>query len=264
VMLVCRFEARTARRSCSFTGRHGSAALQRRCRRRVRPGRLVAPGASFVLGDPSTSSSAVEAWSRLPRGATRRRQTLVEDGRDGGAPTRVADTVDLRGFLMGYGDALEVVGPPPLRAYFEEQAENLARLYGRPSQRPPPPPDLRVRARRRATGAAVRQASRSTGAAHGAVDPSGSRATRSCASNRSSSGPLERGPRGRWTPSPPRAQHSPRPRRRASAPRRRPNARHDRASPQVIDPVVSVPVPDRTRPVPPLGTGLEGVQAAGS
>ena len=41
----------------------------------------------------------------------------------------VADTADLRWWLLGFGAAVEVVGPASLRAEFEEQAEKLRRMY---------------------------------------------------------------------------------------------------------------------------------------
>lgn len=41
----------------------------------------------------------------------------------------VADTADLRWWLLGFGAAVEVVGPGSLRAEFAEQAEKLRRIY---------------------------------------------------------------------------------------------------------------------------------------
>lgn len=153
VMLVCRFEGKDG---AALLQLHRVVTARQLLQAAVPPAGfdldafVAAGGASFVLGDPldlelRVSEGVVPSFLEAPLGEG---QTLVEDGAGWRRlRTRVADTVDLRGFLMGYGDALEVVGPPALRAYFEEQAENLARLYGRPSQRPPAPPgDLRVRA----------------------------------------------------------------------------------------------------------------------
>jgi predicted DNA-binding transcriptional regulator YafY len=153
VMLVCRFE-----------GKDGPATVQlhRITRARALPTAAVPPagfdldaflaagGASFVLGEPvdlelRVAAGAAPSFEEAPLSDG---QTLTDDG-DGWwrLRARTTDTVDLRGLLASYGDALEVVSPAALRAYFQEQAENLIRLYGRPSQRPPAPPgDLRVRA----------------------------------------------------------------------------------------------------------------------
>lgn len=152
VMMVCRFEGKP---NAAITLLHRIATAKALKTTAVPPegfdldAFLTAGGASFVLGEP------VELELRVADGTvTTFREAPLGDGQcieDDGAgwwrlQTTVADTVDLRGFLMGYGDSIEVVGPPPLRAYFEEQAQNLVRLYGRPSQRPPAPPaDLRVR-----------------------------------------------------------------------------------------------------------------------
>jgi len=153
VMLVCRFEGKP---DAAIVQLHRVVTAKQLPTAAVAPAGfdldafLAAGGASFVLGEPlelelRVAEGTVPSFREAPLGEG---QTLVEDGVGWWRlRTRVADTVDLRGFLMSYGDALEVVSPPALRAYFQEQTENLARLYGRPSQRPPAPPgDLRVRA----------------------------------------------------------------------------------------------------------------------
>lgn len=42
----------------------------------------------------------------------------------------VADTADLRWWLLGFGAAAEVTGPGSLRAELAEQAEKLQRIFG--------------------------------------------------------------------------------------------------------------------------------------
>lgn len=50
------------------------------------------------------------------------------DGRVRLSPT-VADTAELRWWLLGFGEGVEVIGPKALRAEFKETAENMARAY---------------------------------------------------------------------------------------------------------------------------------------
>ena len=63
--------------------------------------------------------------SRLARD---HRAADMEDGRVLVEAT-VADTADLRWWLLGFGSAVEVLGPAPLRAEFREQAEAMRALY---------------------------------------------------------------------------------------------------------------------------------------
>ena len=76
-----------------------------------------------VLFDADAAFHLTE--SRLARD---HRTTPQADGRTLIEAT-VADTADLRWWLLGFGAAVEVVGPDSLRAEFEEQAEKLRRIY---------------------------------------------------------------------------------------------------------------------------------------
>jgi predicted DNA-binding transcriptional regulator YafY len=44
----------------------------------------------------------------------------------------VQDTSELRWWLLGFGDQVEILGPTELRNYFSETASNMAGIYSRP------------------------------------------------------------------------------------------------------------------------------------
>ena len=50
-------------------------------------------------------------------------------GAEGRVSATLADSHALRGWLMGFGARVEVVGPPALRAHFAETAAAMARRY---------------------------------------------------------------------------------------------------------------------------------------
>ena len=48
---------------------------------------------------------------------------------DGAVMVTVADTAELRWWLLGFGDGVEVVRPKALRNEFREMTNNMARMY---------------------------------------------------------------------------------------------------------------------------------------
>ena len=76
-----------------------------------------------ALFDPDAANHLTE--SRLAPDQT---TTEQPDGRVLVQAT-VSNTADLRWWLLGFGGAVEVLGPPSLRAEFEAQAQRMARIY---------------------------------------------------------------------------------------------------------------------------------------
>ena len=55
--------------------------------------------------------------------------SLVSFNQGGTLTATVADTAELRWWLLGFGDGVEVLGPKALRREIGETASNVARMY---------------------------------------------------------------------------------------------------------------------------------------
>ena len=67
---------------------------------------------------------------REPRLSARQTLRYCPDGRVR-VTARVRDTQQLRWWLLGFGDLVEVIGPETLREEFAETAREMYSLYGR-------------------------------------------------------------------------------------------------------------------------------------
>ena len=78
-----------------------------------------------------TFGDFMDVW-HLPLHRLSARQTLryCPDGRVRVTAT-VRDTLQLRWWLLGFGEQVEVIGPETLREEFAETAGEMHRLYGR-------------------------------------------------------------------------------------------------------------------------------------